>query len=161
MSKRILWLDNDPAYLIPFVKSLEDENYLVTVVESVTEAERCLQQAQFDLMIIDVMIPTLSSNEEQRYQPEKTDQGYKTGLVFFQQNQAALQKAGTRVMVMTVRLDKAIRDEFIKAGLPSDAFATKYQMSDPTNFLDKIRSALENQKSIAAPAEPGSSSSRN
>jgi hypothetical protein len=49
-------------------------------------------------------------------------------------------------MVMTVRLDKAIRDEFIKNGLPTDAFATKYQMSEPINFLDKVRRTLEGEK---------------
>ncbi|MEN3330000.1 MAG: Response regulator receiver domain [Acidobacteriota bacterium] len=146
MPKRILWLDNDPAYLIPFVASLEDENYSVTVVESLTDAEKSLQQERFDLMIVDVMIPTLNSGEETRYQPDETDLGYKTGLVFYQHNREILQKAGTRMMVMTVRLDKAIRDEFIKAGLPSDAFATKYQMSEPSNFLDKVRNTLENQK---------------
>jgi len=145
MSKRILWLDNDLAYLEPFVEALQDESYSVSVVESLTEAEKSLRQAQFDLMIIDVMIPTLSSDEETRYQPDETDLGYKTGLIFYKNNQAALQNAGTRVMVMTVRLDKAIMDEFIKAGLPSNSFATKYEMSEPTNFLDKVHKTLESQ----------------
>jgi CheY-like chemotaxis protein len=146
MSKRILWLDNDPAYLIPFVRALQEEEYQVTVVESLTEAEESLQQDSFDLMIIDVMIPTLNSSEEARYQPEETDLGYKTGLIFYKHNREALNKSGTRTMVMTVRLDKSIRDEFIKAGLPTDAFATKYQMSEPINFLDKVRRTLESEK---------------
>jgi CheY-like chemotaxis protein len=146
MSKRILWLDNDPAYLEPFVEALEDENYSVTVVESLTEAEKSLQQGRFDLMIIDVMIPTLNSMEEMRYRPEETDSGYKTGLIFYKHNREALQKTATHIMVMTVRLDKVIMDEFIEAGLPSSAFATKYEMSEPTNFLDKVRSTLDDQK---------------
>jgi CheY-like chemotaxis protein len=145
MTKQILWLDNDPAYLVPFVEALEDENYSVTVVESLTEAEKFLRQAQFDLMIIDVMIPTLNSTEETRYRPKETDLGYKTGLIFYKQNRETLQKTGTHVMVMTVRLDKAIMDEFIKAGLPSSAYATKYEMSEPTKFLDKVRSTLDDQ----------------
>jgi DNA-binding response OmpR family regulator len=143
MSKRILWLDNDLAYLDPFVEALRDENYSVTIVESVTEAEESLQQTPFDLMILDAMIPTLNSNEETRYRPEETDQGYRTGLIFYKKNRDTLQKVGTRTIVMTVRLDKAIKDEFIKAGLPSDAFATKYEMSEPTNFLDKVGKTLE------------------
>ncbi len=146
MAKRILWLDNDLAYLTPFVRALEEEKYHVTIVESLTEAEKCLQEERFDLMIIDVMIPTLNSSEEARYQPDETDLGYKTGLIFYKHNREALKKSGTRIMVMTVRLDKAIRDEFIKNGLPTDAFATKYQMSEPINFLDKVRRTLEGEK---------------
>jgi CheY-like chemotaxis protein len=145
MSKRILWLDNDLAQLQPFVEALEDENYSVKTVESLTEAETYLQEAKFDLMIIDAMIPTLNSNEEMRYQPTETDLGYKTGLVFYQHNRDILQKAGTGVIVMTVRLDKAIKDEFIKAGLPGDAFATKYEMAEPVKFLNKVRNTIESQ----------------
>jgi CheY-like chemotaxis protein len=145
MLRQILWLDNDPAYLEPFVEALKEENYSVTVVESLTEAEKSLQQEKFDLMIIDVMIPTLNSREETRYEPEETDLGYKTGLIFYKHNREILRRSNTRIMVMTVRLDKAIMDEFVKAGLPSNAFATKYEMSDPISFLDKVRSTIANQ----------------
>lgn len=149
MSKQILWLDNDTAYLVPFVEALEDEGYSVVVVESLTDAEQSLRDKKFDLLIVDIMIPTLSRKEETRYRPEDTDLGYKTGLVFYKQNKEALQKAGTRVMVMTVRLDKAIMDDFIKAGLPGSAFATKYEMAEPTNFLNKILATLEDKQTLS------------
>src|SRR2546430_2736293 len=108
MSKRILWLDNDSAYLYPFVEALEDEGYETKVVESLTDAERLLKSERYDLMIIDAMIPTMGVEEEKRYEPRQTDLGYKTGLLFYVLNKAALEKAGTRVMIMTVRLDRAI-----------------------------------------------------
>ena len=142
MSKRILWFDNDPANLIPFIDALKDEGHEVEVVENVTDAEHSLKNARYDLMIVDVMIPTKSELEETRYKPEETDLGYKTGLLFYIKLREVLESAGTRIMVMTVRLDKAIMDEFIKAGLRPESYATKYEMSDPTEFLAKIESVL-------------------
>jgi CheY-like chemotaxis protein len=142
MSKRILWFDNDPAYLIPFVQALADEGHQVKVVENLTDAERTLAQERFDLMIVDVMIPTKNEQEETRYRPEDTDLGYKTGLLFYKKLKKNLEAAHTAILVMTVRLDKAIMDEFISAGLPPDSYATKYEMSEPADFLGKIRWAL-------------------
>jgi CheY-like chemotaxis protein len=146
MPKRILWFDNDRAYLIPFVDALTDEGYQVEVAEDLTEAEQFLNKSRYDLVILDVMIPTKSELEETRYRPEETDLGYKTGLIFYGKLKTELAKLGTRTMVMTVRLDKAIMDEFIKSGLPPAAYATKYEMSDPLLFLRKIHSVLENQE---------------
>jgi len=142
MSKRILWFDNDPANLIPFVDALEDEGHEVKVVENLTDAEHSLKEARYDLLIVDVMIPTMSELEETRYKPEETDLGYKTGLLFYIKLKDVLKNAGTKIMVMTVRLDKAIMDEFIKAGLPPESYATKYEMSDPTLFLAKIQTVM-------------------
>ena len=142
MTKRILWFDNDPAYLIPFIDALEEEGHKVEVAENLTEAERCLKDTRYDLMIVDVMIPTKNELEETRYKPEETDLGYKTGLLFYTKLKDVLAGAGTQVMVMTVRLDKSIMDEFIKAGLPPDSYATKYEMSDPTEFLGRIQAVL-------------------
>ena len=142
MPKQILWLDNDPDYLEPYVETLTDEGFQVTVASTITEAEKALRESRFDLMLLDVMIPTVSAEEEKAYLPQVTDLGNKTGLLFYRNYKELFRKAKTHVLVMTVRLDKPIMDEFIKAGLPSDRFATKYDLRDVGVFLEKVQFIL-------------------
>ena len=49
MTQRVLWLDNDPAYINPYQEMLEDLKYAVTVVTTVSEAgtaARCSSSAE-------------------------------------------------------------------------------------------------------------------
>lgn len=142
MPQRILWLDNDPAYLEPFVEALTDDGYEVEVIATVAEAENALHSAKYDLFILDVMIPTVNADEEKRFDPSVTQLGNQTGLVFYKLNKDLIDGSGTKMLVMTVRLDKSIMDEFVSAGLPADRFATKYDLRDSGVFLAKIHSAL-------------------
>jgi DNA-binding response OmpR family regulator len=142
MSKRILFLDNDTAYVKPYQEVLEDEGYQVKVAESVTEAEQYLKTENYDLLILDVMVPPMSDQELIQYSPQETKLGLTTGLLFYKLNKERLEKNGIRVLVMTIRLDKYIMDEFIKAGLPIASYATKYAMSDPDEFLGNVRRIL-------------------
>lgn len=150
MPKQILWLDNDSDYLEPYVETLTDEGFQVTVASTITEAEKALGESRFDLMLLDVMIPTVSDEEEKVYRPQVTDLGNKTGLLVYRNYKDLFRKAGTPVLVMTVRLDKPIMDEFIKAGLPSDRFATKYDLRDVNVFLEKVQSILDEPLPAAA-----------
>jgi CheY-like chemotaxis protein len=142
MTRRILFLDNDTAYLKPYKEVLEDDGYEVEVAESVTRAKELLNTSKFDLLILDVMIPPVSEQELLHYKPQETHLGLTTGLLFYKFNQAELQRIGVNVLVMTIRLDKNIMDDFIKAGLSPTAYVTKYAMSDPIEFLGKIHQIL-------------------
>lgn len=150
MPQRILWLDNDPGYLEPFVEALTDDGYDVEVVPTVAEAETALHSATYDLFLLDVMIPTVNASEEQRFDPSETKLGVQTGLVFYRLNKDLIEGAGTKILVMTVRLDKSIMDQFVAAGLPADRFATKYDLRDSSVFLAKIHSVLgeSNQSTV-------------
>ena len=147
MPGRILWLDNDPSYLDPFVDALKDEDYSVEVVSAVDDAEQRIKASQYDLLILDVMIPTKGEGEEVRYSPEETDRGAKTGLLFYTQNKDELKGSNTRVFVMTVRLDEKIVRDFVNAGLTRDCFATKYEVRDVSSFLERIKSILRKPQS--------------
>lgn len=142
MPGQILWLDNDPAYVEPFVETLTDEGFGVKVTATVTEAEKELKENKYDLLLLDVMIPSVSPEEEMRYQPAVTELGNKTGYLFYLTNKDFFEKNGMRVLIMTVRLDKAIMDEFVKAGLSRNNFATKYDLRDANVFLAKIQDIL-------------------
>lgn len=142
MSKRILWLDNDPAYLEPYLEVLKDCDYEVRVAVTVTDAEKLLRIARYDLMILDVMVPTKDADEESRYLPDATDRGLKTGLVFYKLNKTLLEESRTAVLVMTVRLDEALQREFIQEGLPRASFVTKFSVRRTNTFLDKVNSLI-------------------
>jgi CheY-like chemotaxis protein len=140
--RQVLWLDNDPAYIKQFVMTLEEDGYSVVVKKSVTEAERLLQEQRFDLVIVDVMIPTVSQEEEQRYPPAETDNGHKTGLVFFRKVKLLLADKQTSILVLTVRIDEEVRKEFLKEGLPEAQFVTKMDVMETPKFMKKIESLL-------------------
>lgn len=139
MSKQVLWLDNDVAFIAPYLKELEEEGYKVTSVRTVGEADFRLRNGTYDLLILDVMVPTKGAEEEKDYPPSKTDFGHKTGLVFYLQRKKELEAARTKVFVFTVRLDESVKDEFIAADLPLTNFATKFALRDVADFLKKIQ----------------------
>ena len=142
MNKKILWLDNDVSYVEPYVEELELEGYATIVVKSVAEAEELIKNNQFALLILDVMIPT-TSEEEKQYPSEMTDFGHKVGLHFYRRMKRFLDAANTRVVVMTIRIDKDISDEFIQAGLPRDCLFTKISVMKTPEFLGKVKGLIE------------------
>src|SRR5437763_13959657 len=123
MSKEILWLDNDPMWTGPYVDALKRKDYQVAVIPNVTEAESLMNHNKYDLLILDVMIPTKSEQEEIAYPPELTRKGTETGLVFYQRIREQLKKSGTKVLVLTVRLDERILDSSVELGLPVNNFS--------------------------------------
>lgn len=146
MSKRILWLDNDPAYLETYEEALKESGFEVEIVTTVTAAERLIESKEYDLLLLDVMIPTKNEAEENLYPPETTDSGLKTGLLFYRRMKAKLDQLKTPVLVMTVRLDSGILDEFVKAGLKPDNFCTKVALRERPVFIDKVKEVLSDHK---------------
>lgn len=142
MTNRILWLDNDSAYTMFHVSLLEKEGYDVTVATTVTEADQYLAQGRYDLLILDVMVPSKTAREEEAYPPNETEHGYRMGLVFYSKHKQILKDKNTQVLVHTVRLDKAIQDSFSKAGLELKYFSTKYELQDVSEFLEKVESLI-------------------
>jgi len=144
MTKRILWLDNDLPYIRPNVNALKAKGYDVSQVASLSQAEALLEQSEpsFDLVIIDVMVPTQDGNELKNYPDLETDYGHKSGLVFYNRMRQKLGLQLPPVLVTTVRLDQDIRDEFVQSGLKPEDFLTKYNVRDPGDFLKKVRCIL-------------------
>jgi CheY-like chemotaxis protein len=138
----ILWFDNDPALLGPYADELRRAGNEVKQVASVAAAEAAIKAEDFDLLILDVMIPTKSDDEEVEYPPSETDYGHKTGLVLYRKKREHLKRVGTRVLVLSVRLDSGIFDEFKKAGLHKDNFATKVSVREADDFIAKVDEVL-------------------
>ncbi len=143
MSRKILWLENDAGWVQDFKDALEQSDCEVTLLTRVSEAEKELSNKQWDLLILDVMIPTKGLDEEIDYPPSETDAGHDTGLLFYRRNREVLRKAGTPVLAFTVRMDKEISDAFRQAGLPEDCFATKLELRNVDVFLRRIEALVE------------------
>jgi CheY-like chemotaxis protein len=142
MAQKILWLDNDRGLSGPYVDFLRESGYEVQPFETAAEAEEALSREHYDLILLDVMIPTLSDEEERAYPPDETQLGYRTGLIFWKRNKSKLAERGVPVLVFTVRLDEGIKEEFKAAGLPDASFANKMEIGEPAPFLSKIRSLI-------------------
>ena len=138
----ILWLDNDVSYVEPYLGVLTDEGYSATVVPDVSGAEELLRAGRFRLVIVDVMIPLQTAEEERHYEPNLTDRGHRTGVLFYKRWRAALAELDTKILVFTVRLDRKIRDDLRAVGLGEDSFATKMSLRDAQLFLQKIRNLI-------------------
>jgi len=136
--KKVLWFDNDLDYLEPYVTELREAGHTVTTVGTLADADRELSANQFDLLILDVMIPTRSADEERLYPPTETDRGTSTGLLYYNKWKAHLHTAGTKIFILTVRLDKNIRAAFIDAGVPKWAVARKLDLRTVDDFTCKI-----------------------
>ncbi len=136
--KSILWLENEKNYEMPYIRRLESRGFDLEVVETVTEAQQALGRKRFDLLILDVMVPTRSREEEEIFQPRDTDLGAKTGLYFYQRMKSTLDESGTKVLVYTVRIDSDTMNGFLDSGLPADCYETKLSLRHVPDFDRKI-----------------------
>lgn len=139
---RILWVDNDPGQIHGFVVALQRAGFDVSVTTSVGAAERYLAIERFALVILDVMIPVNEAEEAGGYSGDVTEDGHKTGLTFYTLHRATLERQGS-LMVFTVRVDKSIRDDFLKAGLPLQNFVTKLELRDAKTFVAAVRKRVK------------------
>jgi hypothetical protein len=125
---------------MPFVDELKDQGFMVTVVETALEAEERLNAERYDYVIVDVMVPTKTAEEEALYSKEETKRGYNTGVVFWRRVGNKLLGQGVVLLILTQRLDQSIRDELTRAGVPARNFARKFQLSDPATLVERLNS---------------------
>lgn len=140
--RKVLWFDDNLAFIAPYVRVLQRKGYDVEVVADLTGAEELVTTKAFDLLILDVMIPTWNEEEEKRYPPAETERGYLTGVLFFRFMKDALNRNGTNVLVVTSRLDEDVLEAFRDEGLPEHCFARRIDLRDVEVFLDKVSEVL-------------------
>jgi CheY-like chemotaxis protein len=137
MGRRILWLDNDPGQIRGITKALEAGGDDVTLCRTVSSAEQLIDSERFDLVVLDVMIPTTDS-ELADYPYDATGDTLNTGLVFYRRVRDRLAANGTPVVVITVRIDDEIGQSFKEAGLLPNFFITRYEVRNTKHLLARI-----------------------
>lgn len=75
MSRKILFVEDDPFHVIPYTDNLMDAGFEVVVAESTSQALEALSSKRFDLILLDVMLPAGDS-----FSSVETSGGFKTGL---------------------------------------------------------------------------------
>lgn len=142
VNKRILWLDDDPPHVESHIEALRRAGHEVELAKTVTEAKGRLEHQRYDLLILDVMIPT-DESEEGEFPPSETEWGRDTGLAFYRRLKDRLGQQGTKVLVTTIRRDQEILQAFKKEGLPEDCFAPKLSYRTPRSFAAKVNEVLD------------------
>lgn len=138
IARKILWLENEPQLHEMFADYLRLQGHEVRFATRVTEAESLLGSGQFDLLILDVMIPLWDEAEEERYPPHLTDRGSLTGLHFYRLMQKDPNLRRCPVLVYTLRSDVPLVEAFRQEGLPDGCFANKFDYQAPEELLRKV-----------------------
>jgi CheY-like chemotaxis protein len=154
MGKKILWLDDDEARIAPWLKGLKRERHDVTNVTMLSQAWSLLEKETFDLLLLDVMIPTQTAEEESLFPPKETDFGYISGLCFYRKLLPDPVRNHMPVLVLTIRWDAVTRKAFKDEGLPEDCFGGKFELRRVQDFLRKVEKVIQKHHAAAAtPAE--------
>jgi hypothetical protein len=147
MSQKILWIDDDVVLLEPYVQHLASQlpSYMIEIEKSITEAEGRIKSSvhdPYELIILDVMISP-SEVEEVAYPPYATNFGIETGLAFIRRVKSLLVALGTKVLVLTQRLDKDIENEFLKESMPNLVFERKVEVPTVSKFSERVVKILK------------------
>jgi CheY-like chemotaxis protein len=146
MSDHVLWVDNDPILVQPFADTLCEFGWTVTFAKTATEAILLLQKVDFSIVLLDVMIPLSEEDDVSGFSPEETLNGAITGLALYRRVRNHLEKRRVPVIVLTIRADQALRDEFAAAGLPPEHLVSKFLVSDPDELIALLRSITTDPK---------------
>jgi CheY-like chemotaxis protein len=144
MPWRILWLNNDPALVKAHMGGLSDAGHELEMAKTLTRAIELLAARPWDLLILDVMIPTMTDEEEVTFPPSETAYGLRTGLVFYRWLRGRRNLDGMRVLVLTVDPDRdaGLRSAFVAEGLPAACFATLMTLRDADDLVLKVEDMM-------------------
>jgi CheY-like chemotaxis protein len=108
MTKRILFVDDEPEFVRPQVTALEDTGYEVTLEMDPDRAVTLLQQQKFDLIILDLIMPPRREDKERGYQePDYAE----TGVKLHQEIRDKPELADIPIIFLTVVRDQGIQRE--------------------------------------------------
>jgi len=88
--KRILWIDEEKDTMIKYdIFSLKEKlkgNAKITVVDTLGEAKKKIELEEWDIVILDIMFPDLSNEEEKitGITKEETYRGIIAGAIFYE-----------------------------------------------------------------------------
>ena len=94
---RVLWLDDEPDTVAPFAEALCARGHPTELVRTMKQFEDKLRFGEFELAIIDVVLPSSP------YQPSQTRDGFDTGLLLARRLQQ--EAPGVRIVLLTNRID--------------------------------------------------------
>ena len=136
MTTRILFIDDEPHFVSPHIEALKDAGYIVTHVVTPKEAQRQLQKSQFDLIVLDLILPAGDGDPEL----SAVEPGSELGLQLHQIIRADPRHKRTPILFFTViselNIQRTIQQTEDKAGMQC-AILTKPVL--PSSLLIAVR----------------------
>lgn len=130
--KNILIIDDNPLNVEDYIEPLK-EKYTVTVNVSLKDSYRRIQMNHFDIIVIDIMMPTqwLKNRDE-----------LKTGLFFYIEKLRELDKKNKRRYLFWSNLTQDTYDEFFKDGKPDNIDFVHKELRNIYHLYDKVVSMI-------------------
>jgi CheY-like chemotaxis protein len=138
--KRVLWIDDDAAFLSPYIHALAERGFRVDTAQTLVDAGESLEAGRYDVVVMDMMMPTASAREENLYPPTDTDLGRSAGIAFYYKYRKVFDAQDTAPLFLTVRLDENARRLVEEAGVSTTHFATKMELRKVEDLVDKVTS---------------------
>jgi len=110
MTKKILFVDDEPEFVSPQVEALEEAGYEVTLEMDPDAAMALLQEREFDLIILDLIMPPRREDREERGDQELDFA--ETGVKLHQEVREKLGLTDIPIIFLTV-----VRDQDILRGI--------------------------------------------
>ena len=108
MTKRILFIDDEPEFVDPQVVALEEAGYEVTLESAPDAAVALLQERDFDLIILDLIMPPRRRDRERG---EQELDFAETGVKLYREIRDELGIVDIPIIFLTVVRDQDIRRE--------------------------------------------------
>jgi CheY-like chemotaxis protein len=138
MPKRILFVDDEDWSVTPYFPKLQDENVDVDIAKDGDEALNLLQKNQYDLLVLDIMLPPGSQIGKQ-VEPRKAGANL---LRLIRQNEVPNMKTSpaVRVVILTAVIDHNLAEN-LKPLEVTEVFQKPAPFDEVT---DKLLALLKN-----------------
>ena len=113
---KVLFVDDEPFLMSYLVERLRDECHEVALATTLTEAARRLSENQYDLVLLDIMLPL---GPDPSYEGSDSRSAGSRLLKELRQGHFAGTGKDVPVIVMTARADPVLRRQMSKYGVSS------------------------------------------
>lgn len=139
--KKILWMDNDQAFLTAHKWCLVNAHYSLVHTKSLKQAEKLVSDENWDLVLVDIMM-NVKADDEHDYPPSRAENGHSAGIVFIERIKQQVEEMNGIIAVLTMRADNEAFNRCSALGITKDRYRYKMEVSDPDDFLEWIESCM-------------------
>ena len=141
MAKKILFIDDEPEFVRPQVTALEDAGYEVTLETDPDEAVALLQKQEFDLIILDLIMPP---RREDRERGDQELDFAETGVKLHQEIRDRLRLVDIPIVFLSVVRDLDIRGRLMQLeGSCGQRFRFLIKPTRSSELVAEVQKALE------------------
>ena len=133
MNKKILIIDDNPFNCEDYIAPLS-ESFDVTVYMSLRDAKRKVEMYNYDLIIIDIMMPTSGIKDKDEL---------KTGLNFYNEELKPLESVKVLQILFWSNLSQKTYDDFFTAHKPDNVDFLHKELRNKNHLFEKVTELLK------------------